>query len=48
MLRVNTGSYPDVIDPQKSSFVSEIGHLSMIYEGLTKLNEKLETIPGCG
>ena len=46
VLRVNTGSYPDVIDPQKSSFVSEIGHLSMIYEGLTKLNEKLETIPG--
>jgi oligopeptide transport system substrate-binding protein len=46
VLRVNTGAYPDVIDPQKSSFVSEIGHLAMIYEGLTKLNEKLETVPG--
>jgi len=46
VLRVNTGPYPDVIDPQKSSFVSEIGHLAMIYEGLTKLNEKLETVPG--
>ena len=46
VLRVNTGTYPDVIDPQKSSFVNEIGHLQMIYEGLTKLNEKLETVPG--
>ena len=32
----SSGAYPDVIDPQKSSFVNEIGHLSMIYEGLTK------------
>jgi oligopeptide transport system substrate-binding protein len=45
VMRVNTGSYPDVIDPQQSSFVGEISHLMMIYEGLTKLNEKLETVP---
>ncbi len=46
LLRVNTGTYPDVIDPQKSSFVNEIGHLKMVYVGLTALNEKLETVPG--
>jgi ABC-type transport system substrate-binding protein len=45
-LRINLGSYPDIIDPQKSSFVNEIAHLQMMYEGLTKLNTKLETVPG--
>lgn len=45
-LRVNLGTYPDTIDPQKSSFVNEIAHLKMIYEGLTCLNGKLETVPG--
>ena len=48
LLRVNlgTGTYPDIIDPQKSSFVNEIAHLQLIYEGLTTFNEKLETVPG--
>ena len=46
VLRVNLGTYPDVIDPQKSSFVNEIAHLKLVYEGLTKFNEKLETVPG--
>src|SRR4030095_8666449 len=46
ILRVNTGAYPDVIDPQKSSFVTEIAHLDKFYMGLTTLNEKLETVPG--
>jgi oligopeptide transport system substrate-binding protein len=46
LLRINLGTYPDVIDPQKSSFVNEIAHLKLIYEGLTKFNEKLETVPG--
>jgi oligopeptide transport system substrate-binding protein len=46
VLRVNTGTYPDVIDPQKSSFVNEIAHLNKVYMGLTTLNEKLETVPG--
>jgi len=45
-LRVNLTSYPDSIDPQKASFVNEIAHLKIIYEGLTRLNEKLETVPG--
>ena len=46
VLRINLGTYPDIVDPQKSSFVNEIAHLNMIYEGLTKFNEKLETVPG--
>ena len=45
-LRVNLGTYPDVIDPQKSSFVNEIATLKQIYMGLTTFNEKLETVPG--
>jgi oligopeptide transport system substrate-binding protein len=47
VLRINpgTGTYPDIIDPQKSSFVGEIAHLKLIYEGLTKLNSELETVP---
>jgi oligopeptide transport system substrate-binding protein len=44
-LRVNTGAFPDSLDPQKASFVNEIGHLHLVYEGLTRLNEKLETVP---
>jgi len=46
VLRVNLGTYPDILDPQKSSFVNEIGHLQMIYEGLTKLDKDLNTVPG--
>jgi oligopeptide transport system substrate-binding protein len=45
VLRVNGGAFPDIIDPQKSSFVGEIAHLHLIYEGLTRFNEKLETVP---
>jgi oligopeptide transport system substrate-binding protein len=46
VLRVNLGAYPDIVDPQKSSFVNEIAHLNLIYEGLTRLDEALETVPG--
>ena len=46
VLRINLGTYPDVIDPQKSSYVNEIAHLKLFYEGLTKFNTKLETVPG--
>jgi oligopeptide transport system substrate-binding protein len=45
-LRVNIGTYPDIIDPQLSSFANEIGHLQLIYEGLTKLDGELQTVPG--
>ena len=45
-LRINLGTYPDILDPQKASFVNEISHIQLMYEGLTKLNTKLETVPG--
>jgi oligopeptide transport system substrate-binding protein len=45
-LRVNLGTYPDIIDPQKSSFVNEIAHLNLIYEGLTRLDADLNTVAG--
>ena len=40
--------YPDIIDPQKSSFVNEIAHLKLMYEGLTKLDKNLEDGPRRG
>lgn len=46
LLRVNLGTYPDIIDPQQSSFSNEIAHLELIYEGLTALDKDLETVPG--
>jgi len=46
VLRINLGAFPDNIDPQKASFVNEIAHLKLMYEGLAKFNEKLETVPG--
>jgi len=45
-LRINLTTYPDLIDPQKSSFVNEIAHLKLMYEGLTKLDKDLKTVPG--
>jgi oligopeptide transport system substrate-binding protein len=46
VLRVNLGTYPDIVDPQKSSFLNEIAHLNLVYEGLTRFNAQLETVPG--
>ena len=46
VLRIDLGTFPDIIDPQKSSFVNEIANLQMIYEGLTKLDANLETVAG--
>lgn len=46
VLRVHQTGYPDVVDPQKSSFGNEIDILSLIYEGLTRLDANQESIPG--
>ncbi|RPJ38920.1 MAG: peptide ABC transporter substrate-binding protein, partial [Chloroflexi bacterium] len=40
------GTYPENLDPQKSSFVNEIAVLKMAYEGLTRLDNQLATVPG--
>ncbi|MDO8945149.1 MAG: ABC transporter substrate-binding protein, partial [Desulfobacterales bacterium] len=44
-LKVNTGAFPDNLDPQQSSFVNEIAHLQLAYEGLTRLDKDLNTVP---
>ena len=46
VLRVNLATYPDIVDPQKSSFVNEIAHLALMYEGLTRLDNDLNTVAG--
>ncbi|MBA3470625.1 MAG: peptide ABC transporter substrate-binding protein [Herpetosiphonaceae bacterium] len=45
VLRIHQVAYPDVFDPQKSSYSGEIVLLSQNYEGLTRLDENLETVP---
>jgi len=45
VVRVHQVTYPDVVDPQKSSFTSEIAILALIYEGLTRLDETQATVP---
>lgn len=46
VLRINLGTWPDVVDPQKSSFVNEIAVLQLIYEGLVRIDENGEVVPG--
>lgn len=45
VLRVVQQSVPDVVDPQVSSVTNEISILSLTYEGLTKLDKELKTVP---
>jgi ABC-type oligopeptide transport system substrate-binding subunit len=45
VLRVHHITYPDVVDPQKSSFTNEIDILALVYEGLTTLDTNQEMIP---
>ncbi len=45
VLRVNWGSEPATIDPQKMSFVGEIAVGELVFEGLMELNEELEPVP---
>lgn len=45
ILRVHQITDPDIVDPQQSSFANEIAVLSLNYEGLTRQNDNLETVP---
>ncbi len=40
VLRIGTPTYPDILDPQKSSVINEINILQLAYEGLVRLDEK--------
>lgn len=46
MLRLGRGTYPDVLDPQKSSYGIEIEFLKLTYEGLLAIDEKGNIGPG--
>lgn len=45
VLRIGEDIYPDVLDPQKASFVNEIAALSLAYEGLTTIDANGEVHP---
>jgi oligopeptide transport system substrate-binding protein len=45
VLRVMEDTYPDVVDPQKSSYAVEIAILALAYEGLTRLDTNQESVP---
>ena len=45
VLRVHHPTYPDVVDPQKSSYTNEIDILALAYEGLTRLDTNQQTVP---
>jgi oligopeptide transport system substrate-binding protein len=45
ILRANLVTWPDTLDPQDASIANEIGVLSLAYEGLTRLDKELNTVP---
>ena len=45
VLRVHHSTYPDVVDPQKSSYTNEIDILALAYEGLTRLDDNQQLVP---
>lgn len=46
ILRIHQQTFPDVVDPQQSSFANEIAILSLNYEGLTRQDSSLQVVPG--
>ena len=42
---VSIGTWPDSLAPQKASFANEIAVLLMNYEGLTRFDKELKTVP---
>ena len=45
ILRANLVTWPDTMDPQDASVANEIGVLNLVYEGLTRLDKELKTVP---
>ncbi len=46
VLRINLDARPDVLDPQKASTSAEIAVLQLAYEGLTRIDENGNVVPG--
>ncbi len=45
VLRIRMPYWPDTLDPQKTSYIQEIAVSALDYEGLTRLDEDLKTVP---
>ncbi len=45
IIRINIGTRPDLLDPQKASTNGEIAILQLAYEGLTRFDEKGHAVP---
>src|SRR5215211_5065298 len=45
VLRIRQPFWPDVLDPNKSSYAEEIAVSSLDYEGLTRFDDDLQTVP---
>ena len=45
VLRIGDDIFPDVLDPQKASFVNEMAALSLVYEGLATIDANGEAHP---
>jgi oligopeptide transport system substrate-binding protein len=45
VMRVRMPFWPETLDPQKTSYVDEIAVSALDYEGLTRLDENLQTVP---
>jgi len=45
VLRIHVTTYPDSLDPQKLSNSNEISVVSLVYEGLTRLDSNLKPVP---
>ena len=45
ILRIADITWPDSLDPQKASFANEIAILQQNYEGLTRFDKDLKTVP---
>jgi len=46
VLRINLGTRPDLLDPQRASSSAEIAVLQLAYEGLTRVDENGRVTPG--
>ncbi len=45
VLRIHHPTDPDIVDPQQSSYSNEIVILALNYEGLTRADQNLQTVP---
>ena len=46
VLRINLDARPENLDPQRASSSAEFAILQLVYEGLTRVDEKGEVLPG--